>query len=73
VEFIAQRGGEITPRQLQRANGHRYPTALAAAGALDALVSAGKGKWEERRPPHGGHSERVLILCPTVRRSTPPG
>jgi hypothetical protein len=40
---------------------------------FDALANAGKGKWEERRPPHGGHPERVLILCPTVRHSTPPG
>src|SRR5262249_23274712 len=56
VEFIASRGGRITPRDLQRSNNRKYPTAAHAEIALDALAGAGVGGWEEAgAAAKGGH------------------
>jgi hypothetical protein len=66
VEFVQSRGGRMTARDLQRANGHRYPTAEDAQAALDTLVAAGVAAWEE--PPdagQGGRCARTLRLNPT--------
>src|SRR5262249_26469560 len=60
VELIVRRGGEITGRELQRANGHRYRTAEMAETALNGLVTAGLGYWRAA----------VFVLhSPTVRQS----
>ncbi len=68
VEFIGGRGGKITVRDLQRANGRKYPDAESAESALQALVEAGLGRWAE---PDGTHRARVLELCPTPDSPTP--
>jgi hypothetical protein len=47
VDFIRARGGKITVRELQRANGRKYHDAAAAEAALDSLVQAGLGRWVE--------------------------
>jgi hypothetical protein len=72
VEFIASRGRSITARDLQRSNNRKYPTAGAAEEALDALVQAGLGVWEEQGPtPRGGPPTRAFHLC-TTHDTTPP-
>ncbi len=62
VEFIRSRGDKITVRELQRANGRKFPDAAAAEAALESLVQAGLGRWVE---PDGTHRARVMELCPT--------
>jgi hypothetical protein len=66
VEFIRRRGGKITVRELQRANGRKYPDAAAAEAALNSLVEAGLATWME---PADGKRSRVLELCPTLDTS----
>jgi hypothetical protein len=47
VQFIRDRGGKMTVRDLQRANGRKYPDSMAAEAALDSLAQAGLGRWLE--------------------------
>ena len=47
VEFIRGKGGTVKPRDLQRSNKNRFPTSSAAVLALDGLVAAGLGDWEQ--------------------------
>jgi hypothetical protein len=67
VEFIRSRGGSMSGRDLQRANGRKYPTVEHAEAALDALVGAGLARWEElpANPSGGRHRAQRLILRPT--------
>jgi hypothetical protein len=66
VEHIQSRGGGITPRELQRSNSRKYPTAEAAETALKMLVEDGLGFWEEPgATPRGGQPARYLRLHPT--------
>jgi hypothetical protein len=53
AEWVRRKGGSVRPRDLQRSNKRRYPTA-AAELALDGLTSAGFGVWEDDPPPLGG-------------------
>jgi DNA polymerase-1 len=54
VEWVAAQGGRVTARDLQRANSRRWPTSDLAEGALQGLVDAGLGRWEEGPVPDGG-------------------
>jgi hypothetical protein len=67
VEFIRDRGGSMSARELQRANDAKYPTVEHADGALDALVVAGLGSWEDppTNPAGGRPRSRRLALNPT--------
>jgi hypothetical protein len=57
VDFIRTRGGKMRVRDLQRANGRKYPDSMTAETALDSLAQAGLGRWLE--------PGRLLELCPT--------
>ena len=45
-DYIRERGGVITARDLQRSNAGRYPTVDSAEHRLMELVDAGLGHWE---------------------------
>jgi hypothetical protein len=63
AEFIHDRGGKITARDLQRANSRKYPTSEQAQQALDALVQHGAAEWlEPGAAGRGGQPARVLRL-----------
>jgi hypothetical protein len=63
VEWIAARGGRVTVRELQRANSRRWPTRDLAESALQDVVRAEVGRWEEGPVPEaGGHQPRQLVL-----------
>ncbi len=66
VEFIRDRGGRITARDLQRSNGKKFRDAAAAEAALNMLVEAALGRWTE---PEGAARVRAFELRPTVRQS----
>jgi hypothetical protein len=57
VEWIAEHGGRVTVRQLQKSNHHKWPSSPLAEIALDALVQAGLGRWEEAPARAGGERE----------------
>ena len=65
VRRLADRhGGRITGRQLQRSNQRKYQSAGAAEAALESLVAAGLGEWEELVTR--GHPIRAFVphdLC----------
>jgi hypothetical protein len=63
VEWIEARGESVYPRDLQRANPRRWPTAEAAEVSLDGLVQAGLGEWLDSPPgPNGGRPARLFCL-----------
>ncbi len=65
AEWVKRKAGRATPRDLQRSS-RKYATTDAAEAALDALVTAGIGLWEELAPPKsGGWGGRVFVLGPT--------
>jgi site-specific DNA-methyltransferase (adenine-specific) len=71
LALVARRGGAVGARDLQRADGRRYPSARAAAAALNDLVRAGHGSWVRRRTgKKGGRPTRVFTL--RVPDTTPP-
>jgi DNA polymerase I-like protein with 3'-5' exonuclease and polymerase domains len=66
VEFVGLREGRTTPRELQRANQRKYPTASHAEAALYALVTAGLGQWREAPSTEkGGRPSKCFVLCVT--------
>jgi len=65
ADRVRAAGGRLAPRALQRMNGRKYPTAAAAEAALQELVAAGWGAWEEAPTPGGGHPRREVVLTPT--------
>jgi hypothetical protein len=76
LEHIRNQGGRITARQLQRSNCRKYPNSEAAEAALNGLVEAGLGAWEERATsPVGGRPVRRLVLNMTHDKTdtTPDG
>jgi hypothetical protein len=77
VEHIRRRGGRITVRQLQHANGRKYPRTEDAQAALDALVRAGLARWlDPDAVQRRGVPSPVLELHPTSDMSdmtTPDG
>jgi DNA polymerase I-like protein with 3'-5' exonuclease and polymerase domains len=63
VEFIHNRGRQITAKELQRSNSRKYPDADTAIRALDALAEAGYGHWQDRiSDSRGGRPTRDFIL-----------
>ena len=65
TEWISQRGGSVTARDLQNAKGTRFPLASDAREALDALVDRGWGRRQEKPPgPKGGRSTTIFVLNP---------
>lgn len=63
ADWVRRKGGRASPRDLQRSNGAKYPKTGAAELALDALVSAGWGEWEDEPPKAGGgRPSRVFVL-----------
>jgi hypothetical protein len=66
AEWLRDRGGRASVRQLQRANSRRYRTAEDAEQALQSLVDAGLGEWHlQPPPPTGGHGQKEFLLFPT--------
>ena len=58
-------GGAVRPRDLQRANAGKYPTAEIAEAALDSLATAGLGTWRDSPGgKSGGRPTRVYIPRP---------
>jgi hypothetical protein len=71
IEFILAHGGGITAKQLQRANGRRWPTSEAATAALQGLVDAGLADWHEAPPgPRGGRPTKICVLRPIASDET---
>lgn len=63
AEWVKRKGGRVRPCDLQRSNPQRYPTATAAELALDGLVSAGFGVWDDDPArPTGGWAGRGFVL-----------
>jgi len=78
VDFIRGRGGQITARQLQKANSRRYRTAESAETDLQGLVLDGLAEWRPQTAgPKGGRPCRIcsLITLPTqdTTDTTPSG
>jgi DNA polymerase-1 len=66
VEFVRGRGGRVSARDLQSSNSRKYPSADLATAALQALVDAGLGAWEDvPTTSAGGRPTKVFVLCPT--------
>jgi hypothetical protein len=66
VEWLERRGGVATPREVQRAlRGLRE--AGAAEAALEALVAAGLGTWEQVAGQKGRPARRFRVLSPPDR------
>jgi hypothetical protein len=62
VEWIVERGGQTTARELWRSLHSRYLSVDDAEATLAALVEAGHGKWIPRPPgPQGGRPTQVFV------------
>ncbi len=62
AEYIAQRGGHVTARELQRGP-RQYRKGDTAEAALADLAKQGWGRWQTiASGPAGSHSVRVFIL-----------
>ncbi|MAG17653.1 MAG: hypothetical protein CMJ21_06240 [Phycisphaerae bacterium] len=63
IELIARHGGQVTPTELRRAVRAFRDSTDAAAAALQELVDAGHGQWQEVAPgPKGGRRTRRFVL-----------
>ena len=72
VEWIERRGGRTTVRELMRSS-RAYPTSEMAEQALNGLVQARLGRWEDTTPTaQGGRPTRRFILADTVDVDTTP-
>jgi hypothetical protein len=67
VEFIRARGGKISPRKLQRSNERKYPTVEHAQEALQRLVAAEQGTWQDSpdQKQVGRKRAPLFVLHPT--------
>jgi DNA polymerase I-like protein with 3'-5' exonuclease and polymerase domains len=67
IRKLAQKcNGRVTPRNLQRFNCRKYPTAEAAEAALERLVGLGFGRWESAPASgKGGAPTRGYVPCMT--------
>ena len=64
VELVQRKGGSITTRVLMRSRNRVYPTSDAAEQALNGLVQAGVGRWEDADPTaQGGRPTRRFVLA----------
>lgn len=63
IEMIRSKGGSVTIREVQRSS-RKYTNAKDAEQALEALVEAGVGVWEDPKPgPAGGRPVRRFVLA----------
>lgn len=63
IELIHRRGGRITPRELRQYHRRFRDSGDAAEGALQQLVNAGVGTWEQVTPgSSGGRPTRLFVL-----------
>ena len=63
IEKIKANGRRITTRELQRDGGRRYREPGVAREHLDALVTAGRGRWVYApSSPKGGRPSEVFEL-----------
>ncbi len=66
MELVQRHGGNITVRDLMRSS-RAYPTSEIAEQALNDLVRAGVGSWEDSGPTRqGGRPTRRFVLAGTV-------
>jgi len=66
VEMVQSCGGTVTVRKVQRSS-RKYTNAKDAEQALEALVEAGVGGWEDPKPgPAGGRPVRRFVLTQCV-------
>jgi hypothetical protein len=72
VEWIASQEGPVTARDLSHGP-REYRGAQTAKEALEALVTAGLGTWEEKPPgPRGGRPTREFVLRQDAEQETNP-
>jgi hypothetical protein len=65
VEWIQQRGGSATARDLQRSNAHKYPSSAAAEAVLEELVKGGFGELKQTSTTSaGGRPSQTFSLYP---------
>lgn len=69
VEFIEQRGGRITARELAR-SGRLYAEAGIAEQRLQELVNAKRGHWDVVHPEGGGRPSTYFVISETPTPST---
>jgi hypothetical protein len=63
IEMIRSKGGSVTIREVQRSS-RKYTNAKDAEQALEALVAAGVGIWEDPKPGlAGGRPVRQFVLA----------
>ena len=63
VGLIQRKGGRITSRELRQSSRQYRGSTEAAEGALQELVDAGIGRWEQHRTrPRGGRPTRDFVL-----------
>jgi hypothetical protein len=74
VEWIMERGGETTVKELHDNKRSRYPTADGARATLDELHSSGFGEWiSVASGPRGGRpSERFRLFTRETAPAKPP-
>lgn len=64
-EWVARHGGAVTAREVAR-HLRAYPTLADAEAALERLVQAGIGEWEDPAPgERGGRPTRVFRVRPS--------
>ena len=65
--LAGRNGGSVRPRDLQRANKVKYPTAVIAEASLELLVSAGLGAWLDfPMGKAGGRPARAFVPSPAA-------
>jgi hypothetical protein len=70
IELIQRKGGSVTIRDLMR-SARMFPSADVAERALDELVRAEYGHWDDPPiGPAGGHPTRCFVLDPGVDADT---
>lgn len=67
-----KKGGRLTANWLHKANRGRFPTSVTAEAALESLVGAGLGRWDETPPGRGGQPTRFFTPLPTPLTPLPP-
>jgi hypothetical protein len=67
AEWVARKGGTVTPRELQMGNRRYRDSAESAEQALDELVEAAAGHWVDIGPTdQGGRPTRAFQLFGAV-------
>src|SRR5262249_13068107 len=67
VAYVQRQAGRVTAKQRQHAGYKCCRPSAEATAALDALVNAGLGGWEDvPAGPRGGRPTRCFVLHPTT-------